>query len=302
MDTVIGTPSQLSAIIKAKNRSDAYDLNPKFLIIDEFDQIISDGNQFESLKYILRQFAGRNRTHLSDYNEDRVIVIAGASLQKTFNKMDTEELLKDWFPGIKITKTDGYLKVSPKIEHEVFNVNDVEETDKMVLLEQVIDKYFEEQQLKKEKLFKEKVLVFTNNSVSADNLCDYLNSNMIPSTKLHSNLNVNTRVKNLSEFKEGEKYIVMVCTDIAARGVDIENMGLVIQYNFASNAMTLLHRFGRTGRLNKEGKVVSFICDEDALLYHEFEDLRKKGENIQEIFSRKRSFSKSRKFEDELIN
>lgn len=299
---VIGTPSQLFSIIKAKNRSDAYDLNPKYLVIDEFDQILADGNQFESLKHILRQFAGRNKSHLSDFNQDRVVTISGATLQKKFNKVDTEDLLKDWFPGIEILKSENYLKISPKIEHEVFNVEELDEKDKMLLLEQLIDRYFEEVEAKLELAQDKKILIFVNNSVAAENISDYLNQNMIPTTMLHSKMSVNDRVKSLSEFKQGEDHIAMVCTDIASRGLDIDNVGLVIQYSFATNATTLLHRFGRTGRLNKEGKVISMLTDKDSLLYHEFEDLRKSGSAIQPLFSRKRSFSKSRKFEHDLMN
>lgn len=110
-------------------------------------------------------------------------------------------------------------------------------------------------------------------------------------------MRVNERIKNLSEFKEG-KHLVMVCTDVAARGLDFDNLDMVIQYDFAKNATILLHRFGRTGRLNKPGKVISLVQEEDSLLFWEFEELRKSGSSISGLLSRRRSFSKSRKYED----
>lgn len=58
LDVLVATPSQLENVIKAKNRSDAYDVNPKYLVVDEFDQILNDQNQFDSLKFILKLFAG----------------------------------------------------------------------------------------------------------------------------------------------------------------------------------------------------------------------------------------------------
>jgi hypothetical protein len=54
---------------------------------------------------------------MSDYNKQRTIVLSCASLNPRFMKMDTEDLIKDWFPGIKIVKSQNYLKVSDKIEH-----------------------------------------------------------------------------------------------------------------------------------------------------------------------------------------
>lgn len=72
--------------------------------------------------------------------------------------------------------------------------------------------------------------------------------------------------------------MAMVTTDVGARGLDFDDLDLVIQFDFAKNATTLLHRFGRTGRLNKPGKVISLVRDEDSLLFWEFEDTRQAGE------------------------
>lgn len=179
LDVLIGSPTQLENIIKAKNRTDAYDLNPKYLVIDEFDQAINDVNQFEALKFILRQFAGRTKSHLSDYNKKRTVVLSCASLLPRTLKTDTEELIKDWFPGIKIVKGSNYLKISPKIEHETFSVDKIDESEKKLLAKQLIDRYFEELYLKKSLepsvLQSKKVLVFTNSSISTEDLTQYFN-------------------------------------------------------------------------------------------------------------------------------
>ena len=299
LDMLIGTPQRLDSIIKAKNRVDGYDLNPQFLVIDEFDQILDNKNLFESLKYILRQFAGLSHTHLAEYNQRRTVVLAGASLQKSYNKVETEMLIRDWFPGIHILKTENYLKVNSRVKHEAFNTSEVDESDKMLLLEQVIKEHFDELQGRGEALSSQKVMVFVKSAISAEDIAKSLNQNMIACSKLHSKMKVNDRVQAVSEFKEGSKSMVLVCTDVGARGLDFENLGLVVQYDFAQNALSLLHRFGRTGRLNKEGKVVSFLEAGDDLLFHEFEDARVEGRGMQHLFSQKRSFSKKRKFEDE---
>lgn len=105
-------------------------------------------------------------------------------------------------------------------------------------------------------------------------------------------MKVNDRVKNLSEFKEG-KQSVMVTTDVGARGLDFEDLDFVIQYDFAKNAAALLHRFGRTGRLNRPGRVLSYWRDTegDEKLLVEFEKVRKNGEEVTKLLSRMRDSS-----------
>jgi superfamily II DNA/RNA helicase len=174
-----------------------------------------------------------------------------------------------------------------------------------MLAKELIDRYYEEMFAKGEithKNVQEKnVLIFTNSSISTDDVTEFLNQNNIQTTKLHSKMKVNDRIRSLSEFKEG-KYMVMVATDVGARGLDFEDLDLVIQFDFAKNATTLLHRFGRTGRLNKPGKVISFVDEGDALLFWEFEDRRKEGKQMGEILSRNRSFSRTRKYEEPPAN
>lgn len=219
-------------------------------------------NQFEALKFILRQFAGRTKSHLSEFNSKRTVVLSCASLLPRTLKTDTEELIKDWFPGIKIVKGQNYLKISEKIEHESFSVEKIDESEKKLLTKQLIDRYYEgmiqKRSIDQLAVQSKKVLVFTNSSISTEELCNYLNQSGLQATKLHSKMRVNERIKNMSEFKEG-KYLVMVCTDVGARGLDFDNLDMVIQYDFAKNATILLHRFGRTGRLNRPGKVISLI-------------------------------------------
>jgi hypothetical protein len=62
---------------------------------------------------------------MSEYNKERTIVLSCASLLPRFLKQDTEELIQDWFPGIKIVKSPNYLKVNEKIEHEYYNVEEI---------------------------------------------------------------------------------------------------------------------------------------------------------------------------------
>jgi superfamily II DNA/RNA helicase len=93
----------------------------------------------------------------------------------------------------------------------------------MLLTKQLIDRFYEELIASKilclTEVQKKRVLVFTNSSISADNLRDYLSKNGVQTTKLHSKMKVNERIRSLSEFKEG-KHLTMVATDVGARGLD----------------------------------------------------------------------------------
>jgi ATP-dependent RNA helicase RhlE len=99
----------------------------------------------------------------------------------------------------------------------------------------------------------------------ADKLAKILNRAGIRSCAIHGNKSQNARVKAMNDFKSGECR-VMIATDIAARGIDIDQLPLVINYELPEVAETYVHRIGRTGRAGHEGAAWSF-CSEDEFEY-----------------------------------
>jgi superfamily II DNA/RNA helicase len=293
LDILIGTPNQFEDILKLKQRIDRFNVNPKYIVVDEFDQIVNEKQLFKSFQYILRLLSSKNRrSQYEGESESRTIVLTAASYLKYFEREEFEEVIKDWFPGISTVKGDNLMKISEKIEHKSYDVSELDELEKTSLVLQMVQEYIQAQKTANKK---SKILMFFNNSLAAQEVSKVLTQNMIPSANLHSNLSVNDRIQNLSKFHQIDSGLdVLCCTDIAARGLDFKNLDLVIQYDYAKNAATLLHRFGRTGRMDSEGTVISFLEDEDKLLHIEFEKRREKGEKMDDIFSRNRSFSKSR--------
>jgi ATP-dependent RNA helicase RhlE len=106
------------------------------------------------------------------------------------------------------------------------------------------------------------VLVFTRTKHGADRVAKQLAKSKIPTAAIHSNRTQNQRARALQDFKDG-KTRVLVATDIAARGIDVEGITHVINFDFPPHAEDYVHRIGRTGRANTEGEAISFITPED---------------------------------------
>ncbi len=109
---------------------------------------------------------------------------------------------------------------------------------------------------------KSRSLVFTTTKHGADKLVKQLTSTGIYAAAIHGNKSQNARQKALSDFRES-KLRILVATDIAARGIDIDDLPHVINYDLPNVPETYVHRIGRTGRAGLEGTAISF-CDQDA--------------------------------------
>jgi len=114
-------------------------------------------------------------------------------------------------------------------------------------------------------------LVFSRTKHGADKLVTFLNASGLRTAAIHGNKSQNARTRALSDFKSG-RVTVLVATDIAARGIDIEQLPIVINFDLPMVAEDYVHRIGRTGRAGSEGLAVSLVShDESGLL----RDIRK---------------------------
>lgn len=111
----------------------------------------------------------------------------------------------------------------------------------------------------------EQVLLFTKTKHGADKIVTHLRSKKIETAAIHGNKAQNHRQKALNQFKDGE-IRVLVATDIAARGIDIDKLRYVINYDIPNIAETYVHRIGRSGRAGDEGNAIS-ICEPEENAY-----------------------------------
>ena len=105
-------------------------------------------------------------------------------------------------------------------------------------------------------------LVFTRTKHRADRLCKLLTRNGIAAERIHGNRSQPQRTKALAGFKAG-KYRVLVATDIAARGIDVEALGHVVNFDVPAVAEDYIHRVGRTGRAESTGDAITFVAPEE---------------------------------------
>ncbi|MEX8194277.1 DEAD/DEAH box helicase [Comamonas guangdongensis] len=110
------------------------------------------------------------------------------------------------------------------------------------------------------------VLVFTRTKFGANNVAEYLSKNGVTAMALHGNKSQSARTQALEGFKTGELR-ALVATDIAARGIDIDELPNVVNYEIPNISEDYVHRIGRTGRAGREGNAVSLVCmDEEGFM------------------------------------
>lgn len=121
----------------------------------------------------------------------------------------------------------------------------------------------------------QQVLVFTRTKHGANHLAEQLNKDGITSAVIHGNKSQGARTRALADFKSGD-IRVLVATDIAARGLDIEELPHVVNYELPNVPEDYVHRIGRTGRAAATGEALSLVCVDEHKLLRDIERLLKK--------------------------
>lgn len=125
----------------------------------------------------------------------------------------------------------------------------------------------------------QQVLVFTSSVYQADNVADKLRKNGIDADAIHSKKSQGARTDVLRDFKSG-KLRVLVATDLLARGIDIEFLPFVINYELPRSPKDYIHRIGRTGRAKNPGEAISLIAPDEE---HHFSIIQKKMKKFVEV-------------------
>lgn len=121
----------------------------------------------------------------------------------------------------------------------------------------------------------EQVLVFSRTKHGANRIAEKLTRSKIPSAAIHGNKSQGARTKALADFKKGD-IKVLVATDIAARGIDISELPIVVNLDLPNTAADYVHRIGRTGRAGASGQAWSFVCAEELQNLKDIETLIQK--------------------------
>ena len=222
VDILIATPGRLEDLVEQR----MIDLSHiSITVLDEADHMCDLGF-LEPVQRILRQ---------TDPDGQRLLF--SATLDSGVSTI-VKEFLND--PGIY--EVSGEDQDSATIDHKVFTV---ESRDKVEIIAELA-------------AHSEKVLVFTRTRAFADMLADGLDDRGVPATSLHGDLNQAKRTRNLERLSSGRVH-VLVATDVAARGIHVDDVDLVVQADPPDDYKSYMHRAGRTGRAGREGTVVTLI-------------------------------------------
>ncbi len=123
------------------------------------------------------------------------------------------------------------------------------------------------------------VLVFTSSVKEADKVASKLNKNGIHALSIHGKKSQSSRLEALGQFKAG-KVQVLVATDLISRGIDINELPYVINYELPRSPKDFVHRVGRTGRAETEGLAITFVTEEDK---HHFKIILKKMKRVMDM-------------------
>lgn len=220
---IIGTPGRINDHLEQKTIALG---NVGILVLDEADRMLDMGFA-PQINEILRHVPKERQTLLFSATMPPEIVTIANRYMKTPVR-------------VEVARAGS---VSEQVDQELFLVRR-EEKDRL------LDKLLDES--------KGTVLVFSRTKFGAKKICKAIRHMGHTAAEIHSNLSLSQRRRSLSGFKSGD-FRVLVATDIAARGIDVTNIELVINYDLPENADDYVHRVGRTGRAGKKGKAITFI-------------------------------------------
>ena len=124
------------------------------------------------------------------------------------------------------------------------------------------------------------VLIFTKTKHGANKLTRFLNTKNLSADAIHGNKSQSARTKALADFKNN-KTRILIATDIASRGLDIDQLPLVVNYDLPYVAEDYVHRIGRTGRAGASGKAISLVCQDESKLLSSIQRLIKQEVEIK---------------------
>ncbi|MFA6354453.1 MAG: DEAD/DEAH box helicase [Candidatus Paceibacterota bacterium] len=219
---IIGTPGRIIDHLGQKTLALG---KVKILVLDEADRMLDMGFT-PQLKKILPHLPHERQTMFFSATMPPEIV----AMARAYLKLPVR---------VEVARSGSTVS---KVTQELFFVS---QDSKLRLLEKILQEY------------RGSVLVFSRTKFTAKRIAASVRALGISATEIHANRSLNQRKEALEGFKRG-RYRVLAATDIAARGIDVDNIELVLNYDLPENAEDYVHRIGRTGRAGESGHAISF--------------------------------------------
>lgn len=240
IDIVVATPGRL---LDLSNEGIINLDSVNFIVLDEADTMLEMG------------FLNEIETIFSLCSPNRQIIMCSATISQNIRKL-AKEFLKD---PVTVQVHDRRDTVS-LIKHKAYKI-DVKKKKELVTALINESKY-------------DQILLFVNKKDSVDAALEYFKSQGVKVATIHGGIEYKDRVQAIKDFRN-KKVKVLVATDIAGRGLDIEKLPLVINYTLPESTDDFTHRVGRTGRAGNSGEVITILTVEDYNKFTKIErDLR----------------------------
>lgn len=241
VDIVVGTPGRLLDLYKNHHIDFK---QAKAIVFDEADRMFDMGFK-DDMVYILQRVP-----------KDRQILLFSATLN--FDVMNT--IYRFDSNPVEINVSRDQAKAND-VTDELFHVG---EHDKPQYLLSFINRFKPKQ-----------TIIFSNFKMNVDRITQFLSNNGIPAVGISSLLTQGQRERVLEQFKNENERNTLVATDVAARGLDIKGVDLVINYDLPDDAENYVHRIGRTGRAGAKGHAISLVSDRDVMALSRIEGYMK---------------------------
>lgn len=228
---VVGTPGRLIDHLQRAT----LDLSKiRYLVIDEADEMLNMGF-IEQVESII--------THLP---QEHVTILLSATMPKGI-----ESLCKKYMRNPLHIEMEEDNSTPDRIWQEAYSVN---QSDKIQLLSDltIIEN-------------PDRCIIFCNTQQTVNAVYRELKNMAYTCGKIHGGMEQTDRLNVMSDFKKG-CFRYLVATDVAARGIDVDNIALVINYDIPKDGESYVHRIGRTGRINNKGKSITFITEDESNL------------------------------------
>ncbi len=233
---VVGTPGRLIDLIN----KGVFDVsNIKHLVLDEADEMLNMG------------FIDQIKDIIDLISTNRVTTLLSATMPK-----DIKKLCDEYMKNPKYFDMENETNIDVKVSQVRYSTN---ENEKLSLLHDILT--FENP---------DTAIIFCNTKKAVDNISKEFEELDYPFKKLHGGMDQRDRTKVMADFKKGY-FRYLVATDVAARGIDVENITHIINYDTPVDKDVYIHRIGRTGRRTNTGTAIIFVTPNEMKFFNKIQ-------------------------------